>query len=60
VGQRLGRHQYRTVEFLDRHCIYITTNWPTEDLTVGDIRRFVVAALEEILIEMGKKSPKSR
>jgi hypothetical protein len=55
-----GRHQYRTVEFLDRNFIYITTNWPTDDLTIGDIRRFVVAALEEILIEIGKNRLESQ
>jgi hypothetical protein len=53
-----GSHQYRTVEFLERHFICITTNWPADDLTVGDIRRFVVAALEEILIEIEKKANK--
>ena len=50
-----GRHQYRTVEFLGRHFVDITANWPTDDLTVDEIRQFVVDALAEILIEIRKK-----
>ena len=33
-----GKNQYRTVEFLDQHHVYISANWPTEDLSVGQIR----------------------
>ena len=50
-----GRNQYRTVEFLDRHFIDITAHGPTDDLTIGEIRRCVVAALAEILAEIRKK-----
>ena len=34
-----GQNQYRTVEFLDLRAIYLTANWPTDDLTVGQLRQ---------------------
>lgn len=52
-----GKNQYRTVEFLDRHYVYITANWPTNDLNVEQIRQFVVDAMNEILAEINKKEP---
>jgi len=54
-----GKNQYRTVEFIDEYYIYITTNWPTDDLTVQQIRQFVVDAMEEILVEIKGKEPMS-
>jgi len=51
------KNQYRTVEFLDRQYVYIITNWPTDDLTVFQVRQSVVDALKEILIEIGEKTP---
>jgi hypothetical protein len=51
------RNQYRTVEFLDKTFIYVTTSWPTEDLTILQIRRFVKDAMEDILAELSKKMP---
>ena len=53
-----GKNQYRTVEFLNKHYVYITANWPTEDLTVRQVRQFVVDAMEEILAEIKKKDAK--
>ena len=52
-----GKNQYRTVEFLHKHYVYITTTWPTSDLTVLQIRQFVVDAMKEILADIGKKMP---
>jgi hypothetical protein len=52
-----GKNQYRTVEFLDEHYVYITANRPTNDLTVEQIRQFVVDAMKEILAEIEKKEP---
>jgi hypothetical protein len=52
-----GKNQYRTVEFLDRRCVYITANRPTDDLTVQQIRQFVVEAMREILVEINRKEP---
>ena len=49
-----GKNQYRTVEFLDKHYVYITTNWPTDDLTVQQIRQFVVEAMKEVLVGIKK------
>lgn len=51
-----GRDQYRTVEFLDKHDLFITTNWPSDDLTVRQMCGFVEDALEEILVEIRRKS----
>jgi hypothetical protein len=52
-----GKNQYRTVEFLDENYVYITTNSPTNDLTVQQIHQFVVDAMKEILVGIGKKMP---
>ncbi|NIM15583.1 MAG: hypothetical protein GTO45_26700 [Candidatus Aminicenantes bacterium] len=52
-----GKNQYRAVEFLDKHYVYITANWPTDDLTVQQVRQFVVDAMKEILAEIKKKEP---
>ena len=48
-------NQYRRVEFLDKHYVYITASWPTGDLSVQQIRQFVVDAMQEILAEIKKK-----
>ncbi len=53
-----GKNQYRTVEFLDRHFIDITANWPTDDLTVSQVRQLVEEAIREILMEVDQKNPK--
>lgn len=53
-----GPNQYRTVEFLDKHYVYITANRPTDDLTVQQVRQFVVDAMEEIMTEIRKKANK--
>lgn len=45
-------NQYRTVDFLDKHEIRITSDWPTDDLTVSRVRDAVVDAMQEILAEM--------
>jgi hypothetical protein len=47
-----GKNQYRTVEFLDKHYIYIVVSWPTKDLTVSKAREFVIEAIKDILKEM--------
>ena len=52
-----GKNQYRTVEFLDKHDVYITANWPTDDLAVQSIRKFVEDAMKELLDEIKKKKP---
>ena len=55
-----GKNQYRNVEFLDKHYVYITSSWPTSDLTVQQIRQFVVDAMKEILIDIKKEPNKGR
>ena len=52
-----GKNQYRKVEFLDEHYIYITTSWPTDDLTVLEVRQFVVDAMKEILVDVEENAP---
>jgi hypothetical protein len=52
-----GKNQYRIIEFLDEYYVYVTTNWPADDLTVQQIRQFVVDAIKEILAEIKKKEP---
>lgn len=52
-----GKNQYRTVEFLDQHAIYITADWPTGDLTVNQIRQVADDALQEILAEVDTRKP---
>lgn len=47
-----GKNQYRTVEFLDKHYVYIVVSWPTKDLTVSQAREFVIEAIKDILKEM--------
>ena len=44
-----GKNQYRTVEFLDADYVDIVSSWPTDDLTVDQIRICVIDALTEIL-----------
>lgn len=59
-----GKDQYRMVEFVDQHTVYITANWPTDDLTVGRVRQFVEDAIEEFLTELDvketTKAPKAK
>ena len=55
-----GKNQYRTVEFLDKHYVYIVVSWPTEDLTVSEAREFVIEAIKDILKEMEKEKPNKR
>lgn len=52
-----GKNQYRTVEFLDKHYVYIVVSWPTKDLTVSKARGVVIEAIKEILKEMEKEKP---
>ena len=52
-----GKNQYRTVEFLDKHYVYIVVSWPTKDLTVSQAREFVIEATKDILKEMEKEKP---
>lgn len=52
-----GKDQYRTVEFIDQYTVYITASWPTDDLTVGQVRQFVEDAIEELLIDLDQKEP---
>ena len=52
-----GMNQYRIVDFLDKHDIYITANWPTDDLAVQSIRQFVEDAMKELLDEIKNKEP---
>ncbi len=49
------KNQYRNVEFLDEHYVYIRVSSPTEDLTVSQTREFVIEAMKEILREMDKE-----
>ena len=51
-----GKNQYRTVSFLDKTYVYITAAWPTDDLSVSDIRQFVVDGLKEILVLIEQKT----
>ena len=50
-----GKNQYRTIEFLDEHNVYVTSNWPSSDLTVQKIRQFVIDAMKEIMLKINKK-----
>jgi hypothetical protein len=52
-----GKNQYRTVQFLDEHYVYIVVSWPTKDLTVSQAREFVIEAIKDILKEMEKEKP---
>lgn len=52
-----GKNQYRKVEFIDQHYIYVVASWPTADLTVGQLRKFVEEALTQILAEIDQKKP---
>lgn len=52
-----GQNQYRTVEFIDQHSIYVAANWPADDLTLGQLRKFVEEALTQILSEIDQKKP---
>ena len=52
-----GKNQYRSVEFVDKHDVYITTNWPTNNLAVQSIRQVVEDAMKELLDEIKKKEP---
>jgi len=42
---------------VDKHDVYITTNWPTNNLAVQSIRQFVEDAMKELLDEIKKKEP---
>ena len=55
-----GKNQYRKVEFIDQHSIHVVASWPTDDLTVGQLRKFVEEALTQILAEMDQKKPKNK
>ena len=46
------KNQYRRVEFLDKHYVYIVVSWPTKDLAVSQAREFVIEAVTEILKEI--------
>jgi hypothetical protein len=50
-----GRNQYRTVEFIDQHSIYVAAGWPGDDLTVGQLRKSVEEALTQILSDIDDK-----
>lgn len=50
-------NQYRDVNFVDKNEISITSAWPTDNLTVADVRGTVVDALREILAEIKKAKP---
>jgi hypothetical protein len=52
-----GKNQYRTVEFIDQNVIYVTADWPSDDLTVSQIRSFVEDAIQEFLSELDQKKP---
>lgn len=52
-----GKNQYRTIEFIDAHAIYVTADRPTDDLTVGQLRKFIEDALKEFLAQMDKGKP---
>lgn len=49
------KNQYRTVAFLDKHYVIVSTSWPTENLTILQIRQFVEDAMKEIETEIHKK-----
>jgi len=49
-----GKNQYRTVDFVNQHAIYIGASWPTDDLSVRQLRQFVEEALQEILKDIDK------
>ncbi|NTV45308.1 MAG: hypothetical protein HGB11_02000 [Chlorobiales bacterium] len=53
-----GKNPYRTVEFIDEHTIYVTATWPTDDLTVGQLRKLVEDGMKELLAEMDQRKPK--
>ncbi len=52
-----GNGQSRIVEFLDRRHVYISTNSPSDEMTVRQIRQFVIDAMKELLAEMDKLEP---
>ena len=56
-GSESGSNQYRKVEFLEPGGIYISVHWPSDDLTVAQIRLFVIAALKEILMIIEQNKP---
>jgi hypothetical protein len=47
-----GRNQYRNIEFVKE--VYVSTSWPSDELTVGQIRDMATDALKEIMREMQK------
>ena len=55
-----GTNQYRSVEFLDEHYIYITVSHPTHELTVLGMRQPVEEAMKEILDDIEKNMPDQR
>ena len=42
-----GRNQYRSIEFAKE--VYVSASWPSEELTVGQIRNMATDALKEIM-----------
>lgn len=52
-----GKNQYRSVDFIDKNYVYVTADWPTAELNVQQIRKFVEDAMKEILSEISKKEP---
>lgn len=52
-----GSFQYRSVEFIDKHYIYVVASWPSDDLTLGELRKLVEEALTQIMAEMEQKKP---
>ena len=55
-----GRNQYRAIEFLGKYDIYIHSTYPSEDLTVQQLRGFVEDAMKEILEEIGNIAQPSK
>ena len=47
-----GRNQYRNIEFVKE--VYVSTSWPSDELTVGQIREMATEALQEILTAIQK------
>ncbi len=60
VNDSNNKNQYCNIEFKDEFYIYVRVTWPTEDLTVSQIRNFASEAIQEMLAEIKKDTPASK
>jgi hypothetical protein len=52
-----GKNQYRHVTFLNANDILISVPWPSEDLSVSNIREVVVDAMKEAMAATDAEKP---